>query len=293
MFTDPITQHISTDDIVITGITIKNGEQSYEYGTQGYVLELSNALTDGNEQDAVNRIGLALVGMKFRAFDITLPSYPLAEFCDVVYLNKAETLYASFVTDIEFNLKGTTTLRCTADDPMRNSSKAYTAETATTRQLRREIQQERETRQAAVTSLTDAINSKGFFTTVQTDGSGAQTMYMHDAPQLAQSHIVWKITSEAIAATTDYKGDSTTWNFGMTVNGTVIAQILNTIGLNFEWGTGGTLTLGGQNNVNGNLRMLNASGQEIGSWDKDGITAMSLTAYGSLICYENYTIVED
>lgn len=290
LLTDPIKQTISTDDIVITGITIKSGEDEYTAGTAGYVLELTNALTDGNEQDAVNRIAAALVGMKFRSFEISLPSYPLAELFDVVYLNKAEKIYASIVTDITFNFKGTTILKCSADDPVRNSSKQYTSETATTRQLRQEIAQERTAREAAVESLEDAIDSKGFFTTVVSDGSGGQIMYMHDAPQLAQSHIVWKVTSEAIAATTNYQGEQTQWTFGVTVNGTVVAQIMNTIGIDFSWGTGGTLTLGGANNVNGNLRMLNASGQEIGSWNKDGITAMSLTAYGSLICYESYTI---
>lgn len=34
---------------------------------------------------------------------------------------------------------------------------------------------------------------------------------------------------------------------------------------------GGTLTLGGSNNGNGVLKVLNASGAEIGTWDKDGI----------------------
>lgn len=43
--------------------------------------------------------------------------------------------------------------------------------------------------------------------------------------------------------------------------GTVSADILN----------GGTLTLGGLNNTDGVMRVLDASGNEIGKWDKDGI----------------------
>lgn len=38
---------------------------------------------------------------------------------------------------------------------------------------------------------------------------------------------------------------------------------------------GGTLQLGGQSNQNGVLKILNASGQQIGIWDKDGIRMSS------------------
>ena len=37
-----------------------------------------------------------------------------------------------------------------------------------------------------------------------------------------------------------------------------------------DWIHGGTLTLGGLNNSNGWMQILNASGQQIGKWDKDG-----------------------
>lgn len=293
LFTDVFSQSISTDDIVITGIRLKSGDDEYLSGTEGYVIDVESQLAGSKEQDFVDCIGDVLIGLTFRSFEISVPSYPLAEFGDIVFLRKNEAIHGSFLTDMEFNFKGATTLKCTADSPVRNSSKGYTAQTAAEKELRQLVAVEKTAREAAVASLTEAINSKGFFTTVVTETGGAQIMYMHDAPQLANSHIVWKITSEAISATTNYQGAQTTWNFGVTVNGTVIAQIMDTIGINFEWGTGGTLTLGGANNINGNLRILNASGQEIGQWNKDGITAMNVTAYGSLICYESYTIVND
>lgn len=45
---------------------------------------------------------------------------------------------------------------------------------------------------------------------------------------------------------------------------------------------GGTLTLGGNGNVNGTLRILNASGAQIGKWDKDGISASNGSFSGSI-----------
>ncbi len=54
---------------------------------------------------------------------------------------------------------------------------------------------------------------------------------------------------------------------------------------------GGTLTLGGNGNANGTLRILNASGAQIGKWDKDGIfsSAGSLSfGSGSLLTQIKY-----
>ncbi len=42
--------------------------------------------------------------------------------------------------------------------------------------------------------------------------------------------------------------------------------------ISFNYAKGGILTLGGNNNVNGILKILDASGKQIGSWDKDGIS---------------------
>lgn len=51
----------------------------------------------------------------------------------------------------------------------------------------------------------------------------------------------------------------------------VNASYINTGYLNADHIRGGTLTLGGQNNQNGTLTVLDASGNVIGSWDMDGI----------------------
>jgi len=45
---------------------------------------------------------------------------------------------------------------------------------------------------------------------------------------------------------------------------------------------GGTLTLGGAGNANGTLRILNASGAQIGKWDKDGISASNGSFTGTI-----------
>ena len=63
-----------------------------------------------------------------------------------------------------------------------------------------------------------------------------------------------------------------TW-YGLRVNGDMVARIMNTIGINFDWGTGGTLKLGGAGNGNGLLEVYDANNQKIGGWDNTGIDA--------------------
>jgi len=53
--------------------------------------------------------------------------------------------------------------------------------------------------------------------------------------------------------------------------------------INFSYGKGGTLTLGGVNNENGSIQILDAIGSEVGKWDKDGLNIQKGSIYGSTI----------
>lgn len=53
--------------------------------------------------------------------------------------------------------------------------------------------------------------------------------------------------------------------------------------INFSYGKGGTLTLGGVNNENGSIKILDAIGAEVGKWDKDGLNIKKGSIYGSTI----------
>lgn len=52
--------------------------------------------------------------------------------------------------------------------------------------------------------------------------------------------------------------------------------------INFSYAHGGTLKLGGQNNMNGSLTVYDASGNQVGYWNKDGINATKGTFSGNL-----------
>lgn len=271
IWTDYIKLTTSTENVRITGIQITPQDSQATpviCGTQGYVLDITNALAEGKEQETVNRIGGVLIGMEYRPFEMEIPSYPFAEFGDCCVIDKSGKALVSFVTDIDFAFRGTTKIKCSSDSPIRNSVKGQ-SKSQTYQQLAKLVNNEASARAAAEAELERKITEEsGMHASVQILPDQSQIFYLHDQPELANSTYVWKMTQEAIAVSAD---GMHTWSFGVTVNGTVIAQIMSTIGIDFDWGTGGTLTLGGQNDVNGKLTVLDASGTEIGHWDNNGI----------------------
>lgn len=66
-------------------------------------------------------------------------------------------------------------------------------------------------------------------------------------------------------------GVSGTYTSAWTLDGSFVADFITSGYLSANRIQGGTLTLGGNNNGNGVLVVYNASGTEIGRWDKDGI----------------------
>lgn len=296
-------QNIGVDDIIITGVRVdvetkdENGNnvtKTYSSGGSGYTIGISgnSFITTETGQDVADWLGEQLIGLRFRQANISHVNDPTIEAGDIaLVIDHKNNVYPILVTRTNFAIGNSQTTVCGAETPARNSASIYNDQVKSYVALKSLLNSEKTIRELALQelerSLTDKINSgSGLYTTIETTQSGS-IYYMHNKPNLSESDIVWKMTAEALAVSTD---GGQTYNFGVTVNGTVISNILSTVGISFNWARGGTLTLGGQDNESGQLRILNASGTQIGSWDNAGITAMNLTAYGSLVCYESYTI---
>ncbi len=263
---------VSTDDVVITGIQSEVDEKTYTSGQEGYMLKVDNQLITGNEQDAVNRIGQLLIGLKFRPFEMDHVAYPFAEFGDLCYVtDRKNNVYQSVITDVDFQFYGYTTIKCTAESPIRNSSAYYSEMTKAVIKSRRETKVQLDEYDKAVQMLTSLITqSFGVYKTEEVLEDGSTIFYLHSKPTLAASRTIWKMTANAFAVSTD---GGKTWNAGMDSSGNAVVNVLSAIGINFDWARGGTLTLGGQNNTNGLCRILDASGNEVGKFGLDGIKA--------------------
>lgn len=231
--------NISTDDVVITGVSTSitnddDEDEEYLSGTEGYVLNIDNPLIINNEKEAIDRIALIVVGLTVRPFSGTHTVYALADFMDpCIVWDRKNNMYQSFLTDIEFVYGGKTSLSNSTEPPLKNQSSYYSNATEAYRKARQEAKKQKTEWEKAMDELSQRLaNSPGLYTTIEKQEDGSSIFYLHDKKTLAESQIIWKQTAEAWGVSTN---GGKNYNAGMTVDGTVIARILNTIGVNAEW----------------------------------------------------------
>ena len=249
---------LSSDDIVITGIKVKNGqsdddtdtEYSGMYGEEGYVLELENELIDTDQLETVaSIIGEQIVGTRFRNLEGDLVYNPLIEFGDVVYTyGRLGNKYLTPLTDVSGNVGGLTTVKTQADDPIRGNSDYYSEGTKAIVAARQMVKKETSAREEAVNRLEQKIsdtNASGMFCTDVKQEDGSTIRYLHDKPTLKESSNVIKVTSEAIGISND---GGKTYPYGITLDGETITRILYAEGINADYINAGTLIVKDKNN---------------------------------------------
>lgn len=258
-------QDIGTDDITITGIRItfinttkqsKNEDTvlTYDYGTDDYIIKIENNpfITKENVDFIGRFLWSRFAGLTFRKASISHLSNPIIEAGDVaVVIDRKQNRYPILITNTIFKTGSYQQTTCAAETQVRNNATQYTQE------------------EKNYETLTEAINAKaGLYETHQAEPGGGYKYYLHDNPKLDESTVLIEVTVEGIRVSPD---SGTTW-YGLTVDGNFIGNIMSVIGINFDWGTGGTLTLGGQDNVNGNLIVKDENNNIIGTWNNTGIT---------------------
>lgn len=240
---------LSSDDIVITGIKVTNGQSNDDtdakysamYGEEGYVLELENELIDTDQlQTVANIIGEQIVGARFRNLEGDLVYNPLVEFGDMVYTyDRLGNKYLTPLTDVSGNVGGLTTVKTQADDPIRGSSDFYGNSTKAIVAARQMVQKETSAREEAIQKLAETLNSSsGLYMTQEPQQDGSIVYYMHNKATVAESNIIWKLTAEAFAVSID---GGKTYPYGFAVTGELITRLLYAEGINADYINAGTL----------------------------------------------------
>ena len=242
---------LSSDDIVITGIKVTNGQSNDDtdtdysgmYGEEGYILELENELIDTDQlQTVANIIGEQIVGARFRNLEGDLVYNPLVEFGDMVYTyDRLGNKYLTPLTDVSGNVGGLTTVKTQADDPIRGSSDFYGNSTKAIVAARKMVQKETSAREEAIQRLAETLNSSsGLYMTQEPQQDGSIVYYMHNKATIAESNIIWKLTAEAFAVSID---GGKTYPYGFAVTGELITRLLYAEGINADYINAGTLVV--------------------------------------------------
>lgn len=237
-------------DIEITGVKVteyvenssQNEAKTYQSGKSGYVIEISDnkLIQEGTGEAICKIISDRCVGMKFRPFSTGALTNIAWEAGDTIAISDRNgKQYKSFLTSVTLNPGAFEQLECSAKSVSRNKQKQYTLSQQVQAENKKNLKDERTAREKALEELSKRLEkSSGTYTTVETQPDGSKIYYLHNKPQLSDSDIIWKMTAEAWAVSTD---GGQHWNGGMTVDGDVIARILTATGINADWINTGTI----------------------------------------------------
>lgn len=237
-------------DIEITGVKVteyvenssQNEAKTYQSGESGYVIEISDnkLIQEGSGEKICQIIADRCVGLKFRPFTTGALTNIAWEAGDTIEISDRNgKQYKSFLTSVALNPGTFEQLECSAKSVSRNKQKQYSLNQQVQAENKKNLRDERTAREKAIEELSNRLaESSGVYTTVEQQPDGSNIYYLHNKPQLSDSDIVWKMTAEAWAVSTD---GGQHWNGGMTVDGDVIARILNATGVNADWINTGTI----------------------------------------------------
>lgn len=237
-------------DIEITGVKVteyvenssQNEAKTYQSGKSGYVIEISDnkLIQEGSGEKICQIIADRCVGLKFRPFTTGALTNIAWEAGDSIAISDRNgKQYKSFLTSVTLNPGTFEQLECSAKSVSRNKQKQYTLSQQVQAENKKNLKDERTAREKALEELSQRLaESSGTYTTVETQPDGSKIYYLHNKPQLSDSDIIWKMTAEAWAVSTD---GGQHWNGGMTVDGDVIARILTATGVNADWINTGTI----------------------------------------------------
>lgn len=271
--------NVATDDVVITGVKVivtskedKAKDVNALAGKEGYVISISDNpfITADGAQAVANYIFKKIGGMRFRPLDATLLSNPLIESGDVALVtDRKQNTYSCFISNRTFTVGSGTKISCDAENASRNSADKFSSETKAVVQARKVAQAQLSVYDKQMQLLTQLMSqSLGLFKTEQVQEDGSIVYIMHNKADLNSSNIQWKMTANGLAVSNDY---GKTWKAGVDKDGNAVFNIMSAVGINFDWAHGGTLTLGGENNVNGKQYVKDANGKTLVTLDNKGI----------------------
>lgn len=272
--------NVATDDVVITGVKViltskedKTKDVNALAGKEGYVVSISDNpfISADKAQTVANYIFKKIGGMRFRPLDATLLSNPLIESGDVALVtDRKQNTYSCFISNRTFTVGSGTKISCDAENASRNSADKFSNETKAIAQARKVAQAQLSVYDKQMQLLTQLMSqSLGLFKTEQVQEDGSIIYIMHNKADLKSSNIQWKMTANGMAVSSDY---GKTWNGGIDKDGNAIFNVMSAIGINFDWAHGGTLTLGGENNVSGAQYVKDAKGKTLVILDNKGLT---------------------
>lgn len=276
---------VGTDDIEITGIKVAIDSENYEIvGTEEYMIVLEdNPLTTGKEKEIAANLGNRIIGLRFRPMKCQIINNPFLEPFDSCFIyDRKGNSYFSLINSVTYKIGGFTKIECKAEDPVRNES-SYSSESARAYvQVKKNMEMQFSNYEKAVQNMDMlAANSMGLYRDSEKQADGSEIYYQSNRPivknssgkcQFEANSVVYKMTGDGFFVSTD---GGLSFTAGFDSNGKAVVNVLSAIGITFDWAKGGTLTLGGDDNIAGKAVIFDKDKNQLGSWDNLGFWTKS------------------
>ena len=273
---------ISTDDVFITGVKVENGKTSVLVGTEDYcVVVKENELSIGNESSIAQHLAGKIIGLKFRPLTCEIPNNPLYEPFDSCYVyDRKGNSYFTIINSVIYTINGLTTLSCKADSVIRNESSYISESAKAVAKAKKETSDMLTTYDKAVQNMNMlASNSMGLYRDSELLNDGSVIYYQSNRPitkndngkcSFVENSVVYKMTGDGFFVSVD---GGKSYTNGFDSQGNAVVNVLSAIGITFDWAKGGTLTLGGSDNINGSMNVLDKDGNVVGKFNNEGLWA--------------------
>ena len=291
---------VSTDDVVITGCRVRNNtsddsaydvlwvDSTVEQTHERYVLVIDDNPFITNETKATaiaNLVGSILAGLPVRGFTATSLSdfsYETGDMATVVDFRGNR--YYTWLTHFTFTTNNSENFSCGVESLKKRGEQRFSTLAETVEKAKRAIS----AYDKAVKAMDElAQNAIGYNEYIYHSGTG-DVMYRFDAiadmpstqvadPKFPNSNNVFKISGDGVFVAMRSNGDiapdgTCTYSNGYDANsGTAILNLIYAQGINCDWIHAGTLTLGGDNNEDGQCTVLDALGNTKVHLDNTGI----------------------
>lgn len=299
---------VSTDDIVVTGCRVRNtasNEDAYdelwvdstlEQTHERYVLVIENNpfIDDTNAATIANQVGSILAGLPIRAFSATSLADFSYETGDMVTIYDFRgNFYRTWITHFTFTTNNSEQFSCGAQGVKQKSETRFTTPAQTLEKAAvmlsnydKAVQSLNDLAQEALSYNQYQANVSGGIITWLYNGTTVDSTIPSDPKFPNNTTVVFKITGDGIfiSNSVDPFTGNVTYTDGYDANsGTAILNMIFAHGISCDWIHAGTLTLGGNNDVNGVCSVLDANGVEKVRLDKDGVTVKGGTIEGTSI----------
>ena len=230
--------NISEKLTTITGVAVIIGEgdtaSRYLSGAEGYVLELSDnpLITSGNIQSVLSVLNDSFVGMSYYGFNSTSHSDPRVELADTVFLYDYKgNGYPSMIMTYNYTISSAERFSAVSKSDEEQNSSHTDIVTKIVNKANNVAKQLLSKYDEVAANMTELISQGfGMYTTKVKQDDGSYINYMHDAANLEDSSVIWKLTSTGLLVS---KNGGTSW--AVDSNGNALLNVIIAKGIKAEW----------------------------------------------------------